>query len=71
MGHDDFEITKLILQNGAGPNGKYDLLFSAARKGFGSIVKFLVDFGADVNKNYDYGQTPLYPFYNSPPCLHF
>lgn len=55
---DDFETTELLLQNGADPNGKYDLLSSAARKGFVSVVQVLVDFGADVNKSDDYGQTP-------------
>lgn len=57
---DDVETTELLLQNGAEPNTKYSLLSTAARKGFGSIVKVLVDFGADVNKSDDYGQTPLH-----------
>lgn len=60
VGQDDFETTELLLQNGADPNEKYDLLSSTARKGFGNIVEVLVNIGADVNRRDDYGQTPLH-----------
>lgn len=56
----DVETTELLLQNGAEPNGNFDLISLAAKKGFGSIVKVLVDCGADVNRSDDCGLTPLH-----------
>lgn len=67
VNNNDIEMAKKIipkvrstLDSPVGFNGHYTLVGLAAEAGFLEMSKILLDSGASVNKQYQYGATPLY-----------